>query len=115
MGGKRWGTGWLAGLWEPLRSFWVGGEGILPVVSLFVSQARLGFHLLTLWEAHVGTGLHPGGAEQGNLTTGAGESMRFSHTGPSQLYHLRPVTLCKVIPALLRSHSPCKDQEREGR
>ena len=52
------GTGRLAGLWESLRSFGVGGEGIVLVVSLFVSQARLSLHLLTLCEAQAEPGLH---------------------------------------------------------
>lgn len=53
----------------------MGGQGILLVVSLFVSQARLSLHLLTLWEAQVG--LHPGGAREDSLAMVAEGSMRF--------------------------------------
>lgn len=43
-----------------------GSRGILLVVSLFVSQGKLNLHLLTLWEAQVGPGLHPGLAGKEN-------------------------------------------------
>ena len=76
----------------------------LLVVSLFVSQGRLSLHLLTLWEALVGPGLHPGrglqeGARDESLVTGAEGSRRF-RPGPYQLHHLQPVTLSEGLTSL---------------
>ena len=75
----------------------VGISEKLLVVSLFVSQGRLSLHLLTLWEAQVGPGLHPGrglqeGARHESLVTGAEGSRRF-RPGPYPLHRVQPVTL----------------------
>lgn len=67
----------------------MGGEGILLVVFLFVSQAKLSLHLLTLWEAQVGPGPHPGGDKEGQSDHGSWREHEIqSQTGPYRLYHL---------------------------
>lgn len=90
----------------------VGISEKLLVVSLFASQGRLSLHLLTLWEAQVGPGLHPGrglqeGARDESLVTGA-EGSRSFRPGPYQLHHPQPALSQRVRPA-------CKDQGKGWR